>query len=89
MPAKIATTTSQLTSKRSTPLKPPMCYFCSSTDTMIPFLRDSRIFVLSSLVSRLRWRYCRHCRRHFLHIAPAVAQARPGPNVTFPPRDAR
>ena len=46
----------------------PMCYFCSSVDTMEPFQRSERVAVLSRLIPRLRWRYCRTCARHFLTI---------------------
>jgi len=47
----------------------PMCYFCSSTDTMEPFTRSDHLFLLSSIFPRLRLRYCRFCTRHFLFIA--------------------
>jgi ribosomal protein L44E len=70
MQAKSATTTSQTkTRTKRKPALPPICYFCSSTDTMVPFLRGSRIFLVSSVFPRLRWRFCRHCRKHFLHVA--------------------
>ena len=48
----------------------PMCYFCSSTDTMEPFLRSDHIFFLTKAFPRLRARYCRTCTRHFLALAP-------------------
>jgi len=47
----------------------PMCYFCSSTDTMEPFTRSDHVFLFSTLFPRLRLRYCRFCPRHFLFIA--------------------
>ncbi len=47
----------------------PMCYFCSSTDTMEPFARSDHVFLLSSIFPRLRLRYCRFCTHHFLFIA--------------------
>jgi hypothetical protein len=46
----------------------PICYFCSSLDTMTPFHRDERVWLLSGLIPRLRWRYCRTCTRHFLTV---------------------
>jgi hypothetical protein len=45
-----------------------MCWFCSSLDTMQPFLRDEHVTLFSRLVPRLRWRYCRTCSRHFLTL---------------------
>jgi hypothetical protein len=48
--------------------KPPICYFCSSTDTMEPFHRPAEIFLLTRLLPSLRWRYCRSCTRHFLTL---------------------
>ena len=48
----------------------PMCYFCSSTDTMEPFDRSDHLFVVSSVFPRLRVRFCRSCTRHFLAILP-------------------
>jgi hypothetical protein len=50
--------------------RPPMCYYCSSTDTMEPFRRPERVFLVTRLFPRIRARYCRHCTRHFLCIAP-------------------
>lgn len=43
-----------------------VCYHCSSRDTMEPFARPERIFVLSRIIPRLRRRYCRACTRHFI-----------------------
>jgi hypothetical protein len=51
--------------RRAGSKRPPRCYFCSSTDTMAPFRRSARIFLLSALLP-LRWRYCRRCARHFV-----------------------
>lgn len=48
----------------------PMCYYCSSIDTMEPFVRSDRVFLLSRLLPRVRARYCRNCTRHFLFLAP-------------------
>lgn len=48
----------------------PMCYYCSSTDTMEPFSRSEHVFLLSTVFPRLRARYCRNCTRHFLSLAP-------------------
>ena len=45
--------------------RPPRCYFCLSTDTMPPFMRSARVFLLSRLFP-IRWRYCRRCARHFI-----------------------
>ena len=45
--------------------KPPRCYFCSSTDTMPPFHKSARVFLLSRILP-IRWRYCRRCARHFI-----------------------
>lgn len=45
-----------------------MCYFCSSLDTMEPFHRPPEVFLLSRVVPRLRWRYCRTCTHHFLTV---------------------
>jgi hypothetical protein len=36
---------------------------------MVPFLRTGRVFFLSAIFPRVRWRFCRHCRKHFLHVA--------------------
>jgi hypothetical protein len=47
---------------------PPMCWFCSSLDTMKPSHRAERVPVLSRLFPNLRWRYCRTCSRHFLTL---------------------
>ncbi len=46
----------------------PMCYFCSSTESMEAQGRRPNVFILSALVPRLRWRYCRYCHRHFLTL---------------------
>jgi hypothetical protein len=48
----------------------PMCYFCSSTDTMEPFDRSDHLPVVSSVFPRLRVRFCRSCTRHFLAVLP-------------------
>jgi hypothetical protein len=45
------------------------CPFCYSTDTMEPFRRSPRVTVLSRIMPRLRWRYCRSCTHHFLTFA--------------------
>jgi len=45
----------------------PRCYFCFSTDTMVPFHKSSRVFLLSWIVP-IRWRYCRKCARHFITL---------------------
>jgi len=77
MQANSATTPSQPT--KTAPVAPrrlPMCYFCSSTDTMEPFRRDDHITLLSVLFPRLRWRFCRHCGRHFLHVYRATRHTR-------------
>jgi hypothetical protein len=50
------------------PYTPPMCYFCSSTDTMEPFRRQARLPLVSLVIRSLRWRYCRACARHFLTV---------------------
>lgn len=46
----------------------PTCYFCSSTDTMEPFRKPARVFLLTAVLPRVRWRLCRHCGRHFLSL---------------------
>lgn len=48
----------------------PMCYYCSSTDTMEPFARSDHAFLVSTLFPRVRVRYCRQCTRHFLSVTP-------------------
>jgi hypothetical protein len=45
-----------------------VCYHCASSDTMEPFARPERIFLLSRIMPRLRRRYCRACTRHFIAI---------------------
>ena len=45
-----------------------VCYHCASSDTMEPFTRPERIFLLSSIFPALRRRYCRACTRHFLAV---------------------
>ena len=42
------------------------CHFCGSDDSMAPFHRRPRVFVLSAILPTLEWRYCRACVRHFL-----------------------
>ena len=69
MQADTATTTSHANGKPQGHTVLPMCYFCSSTDTMVPFRRESRVFLLSAVIPRLRWRYCRNCRSHFIDYA--------------------
>jgi hypothetical protein len=63
----------------ASPLPPdtlaPMCYFCSSQDTMEPFRRPAHVFLLSHLYRPLRWRYCRTCTRHFLTIRRSPASS--------------
>jgi hypothetical protein len=54
---------------------PPMCYFCSSTDTMEPFRRQPRLPLLSLVIRSLRWRYCRACARHFLTFRRTASRA--------------
>lgn len=43
-----------------------VCYHCASSDTMEPFARPERIFLLSRILPHLRRRYCRACTRHFI-----------------------
>jgi hypothetical protein len=57
----------------------PICYFCSSLDTMEPFERESEVFLLSRLLRNLRWRYCRTCTRHFLTVRTDPANRNPKP----------
>jgi len=45
-----------------------ICYHCDSADTMPPFARPARVFLLSRIVPVLRRRYCRSCTRHFLTL---------------------
>lgn len=45
-----------------------VCYHCASRDTMEPFTRPERIFVISSIFPAVRRRYCRACTRHFLTV---------------------
>jgi hypothetical protein len=44
------------------------CYFCGSNDSMTPFKKEARVLLLSWLIPRLRWSYCRSCTRHFLML---------------------
>lgn len=53
----------------------PVCPFCFSADTMEPFRRSSHVTLLSRIMPRLRWRYCRFCTRHFLSFLPRGRQA--------------
>ena len=46
-----------------------LCPFCHSTDTMEPFRRSPRVLILSRILPRLRWQYCRSCTQHFLTFA--------------------
>jgi hypothetical protein len=46
-----------------------LCPFCHSTDTMEPFRRSPRVLILSRILPRLRWQYCRSCTMHFLTFA--------------------
>ncbi len=46
----------------------PMCYHCSSTESMEPQGRAAAVPVLTRLIPGLRWRFCRHCHRHFLTL---------------------
>ena len=49
------------------------CYFCGSRDWMPPFKRPARVFLLSWLIPKLRWSYCRSCTHHFLMLGqPSV-----------------
>lgn len=64
----------------------PMCYFCSSTDTMEPFTRSDHVFLLSSIFPRLRLRYCRFCTHHFFFVA---SRRRRTPVATGPVPPAR
>jgi len=48
----------------------PVCPFCFSADTMEPFRRSPHVTLLSRIIPRLRWRYCRSCTRHFLSMVP-------------------
>jgi hypothetical protein len=41
------------------------CLFCRSTDTMRPFDRSDRIFILTFILRPLRVRFCRNCGRYF------------------------
>lgn len=50
--------------------KAPMCYYCSSTDTMEPYTRTAHIPFVSRVFPRIRLRYCRICTRHFLILLP-------------------
>jgi hypothetical protein len=52
--------------RRRTRREPAVCYHCASNDTMEPFSRPERIFLLSRICPILRRRYCRACTRHFL-----------------------
>lgn len=47
-----------------------VCPYCYSADTMEPFRRSPHVTVISRILPRLRWRYCRSCTRHFLSFAP-------------------
>jgi hypothetical protein len=58
-------TPSTRTAVSSRAARPPRCWFCSSTDTMAPFRRPARVFLISSVLP-VRWRYCRACARHFI-----------------------
>jgi hypothetical protein len=42
------------------------CPFCRASDHMSPFSRSDRVPLLSRLLPRVRWRYCRRCARHFI-----------------------
>ncbi|HUF70513.1 MAG TPA: hypothetical protein VMM79_17820 [Longimicrobiales bacterium] len=46
-----------------------LCPFCHSNDTMEPFRRSPRVLILSRILPRLRWQYCRSCTLHFLTFA--------------------
>jgi hypothetical protein len=46
-----------------------LCPFCHSSDTMEPFRRSPRVLILSRILPRLRWQYCRSCTLHFLTFA--------------------
>lgn len=49
----------------------PKCFFCRSTDTMVPFRKRENIFLITTLVPGIRRRYCRQCARHFItRVAP-------------------
>jgi hypothetical protein len=57
--------------RQGTGMQGPVCPFCFSGDTMEPFRRSSRVALLSRILPRLRWRYCRSCTRHFLSFIPS------------------
>jgi hypothetical protein len=52
------------------------CPRCGSSDHLRPFTRSDRVFLLTMLMPRVRWRFCRRCARNFLYLRPRTEPAR-------------
>jgi len=52
-----------------------MCYFCSSTQSMESQGRKPKVFLLTALFPRLRWRFCRHCNHHYMTFHSSANRA--------------